>query len=54
MRPVDAQHKEGDALLDQSVHTEPMSALWRIERFEVGLQLIEQSDCIRSIGDALL
>src|SRR6185436_879330 len=49
-RSIDPQHEERHAFFDQSIDAEPVTALRRIERLQVGLQLVDQTYGVGSVG----
>src|SRR5260370_19886350 len=49
-RAVNPQHEERHAFLEQSLHAEPMPALRRVERLQMGLQFVDQKQGVRGIG----
>jgi hypothetical protein len=47
---VNPQHEERHAFLDQSIHAEPVPALRRVERLQMGLQLVDEQQGVGGVG----
>jgi len=47
---INPQHEERHTFLDQSLHAESVPALRRMERLQMGLQLVDQKHGVEGVG----